>query len=111
MLDPKQWTRAIINVLINALEACPTGGRVRLFSRVTDRACEVEIRDDGPGMSDVQLERAFEPYFTTKPTGTGLGLSITRGIIEEHAGSIALSSPPGHGCQVLITLPLEAQAE
>lgn len=106
LLDPKQWNRAILNILLNALEACPPGGRVRLFSRVTDQACEIEIRDDGPGLSEEAIERAFEPYYTTKTVGTGLGLSITRGIIEEHGGRIELSSMPGQGCQVLIVMPL-----
>ena len=105
-LDPKQWTRAVLNVLINALEACPAGGRVRVFSRLTDSACEIEVRDDGPGLSEEAVEHAFDPYFTTKTTGTGLGLSITRGIIEEHGGSIDLHSMEGQGCQVLITMPL-----
>jgi signal transduction histidine kinase len=105
MLDPKLWTRAVLNVLINALDACPRGGRVRLFSRVTDTACEVEVRDDGPGMSKEVAERAFEPYFTTKATGTGLGLATTRGIVEEHGGAITLSSAEDMGCQVLITVP------
>jgi len=105
--DPRQLTRAILNILINALEVCPRGGRVRLFSRVTDQSCEIEVRDDGPGMPREVAERAFEPYFTTKDTGTGLGLSITRGIIEEHGGSISLSCAEGQGCQVLISLPLE----
>lgn len=107
MLDPKHFTRAVLNVLVNALEACPQGGRVRLLSRLTDRACEIEIRDDGPGLPKETAERAFEPYYTTKPGGTGLGLSITRGIIEEHGGRIELYSPPSQGCQVLISLPLE----
>jgi signal transduction histidine kinase len=106
MLDPKQWTRAILNVLINAMEACPAGGRVRLFSRVTDTDCEIEIRDDGPGIGPEASDRVFEPYFTTKPTGTGLGLSITRGIVEEHGGSVQLTSTD-EGCQVLIRMPLE----
>lgn len=110
MLDPKQITRAMLNVLINALEACPKGGRVRLFSRLTDTACEIEVRDDGPGMSKEVAERAFDPYFTTKPTGTGLGLSITRGIIEEHGGTIRLSAAEGKGCQVLITFSLRTNA-
>jgi signal transduction histidine kinase len=109
MLDREQWRRAALNVLINALEACPAGGRVRLFSRVTDSACEVEVRDDGPGMSKDLQERAFEPYFTTKSTGTGLGLAITRGIVEEHGGRIELSCVTDHGCQVLITMPLEGK--
>jgi len=108
MLDPKQWARAILNVLINAMEASPDGGRVRVFSRVTDVACEIEIRDDGPGLSDQAGEHAFDPYFSTKPTGTGLGLSITRGIIEEHGGTIELSGSAGSGCQVLITMPFDA---
>lgn len=107
LLDPKQWTRAILNVLLNALEACPPEGRVRIFSRVSGDACEIEIRDDGPGMSAETAERAFEPYFTTKAGGTGLGLSLTRGIIEEHGGRIDLYSVAGHGCQVVITMPLE----
>lgn len=106
MLDSKQWKRAVINVVLNALEATPRGGRVRLFSRLTDKTCEIEVRDDGPGMSPEIAERAFDPYFTTKHTGTGLGLSITRGIVEEHGGAIQLSSGEQAGCQVLITLPL-----
>lgn len=105
MLDPKLWTRAVLNVLINALDACPSGGRVRLFSRVTDTTCEIEIRDDGPGMPKEVAERAFEPYFTTKNTGTGLGLATTRGIVEEHGGTIALSTAENMGCQVLISMP------
>lgn len=109
MLDPKQWTRAVLNVLINAMEACGEGGRVRLFSRVTDTACEVEIRDNGRGLTKETAERAFDPYFTTKDSGTGLGLSTTRGIVEEHGGTITLSGAEGIGCQVLITLPLESE--
>jgi signal transduction histidine kinase len=107
MLDAKHFKRAIINVIINAMEACRKGGRVRVFSRLTEKECEIEIRDDGAGMQKDVIERAFEPYYTTKHTGTGLGLAITRGIIEEHGGKIELSSTPGEGTQVLIRLPLE----
>jgi signal transduction histidine kinase len=110
LLDGKQFKRAILNVLLNAIEACPPGGRVRVFSRCTDRNCEVEIRDDGPGLEPEVRERVFDPYFTTKPGGTGLGLAITRGIIEEHGGTIEMSSAAGQGCQVLISLPLGDKA-
>ncbi len=110
MIDPKQMTRAILNVMINGMEACPHGGRLRLFSRLTESACEIEIRDDGPGMPKEIAERVFEPYFTTKTTGTGLGLSITRGIIEEHGGTIQLMSVEEQGCQVIISLPLESKS-
>jgi len=105
-IDPKQLKRAILNVLINAMDACPQGGRVRLFSRVMEKHCEIEIRDDGPGIPKEILDRVFDPYFTTKTTGTGLGLSITRGIVEEHGGTIALSSLPEQGCQVVMTFPI-----
>lgn len=107
LLDPKQFNRAVLNVLLNALEACPAKGRVRLFSRASDHDCQIEIRDDGPGMEKETLERVFDPYYTTKPGGTGLGLSITRGIIEEHGGAVEMTSTPGQGVQVLMTLPLD----
>jgi signal transduction histidine kinase len=94
--------------MLNALEVCPPGGRVRLFSRVTPDGAEIEVRDDGPGMTPEAIEHAFDPYFTTKPTGTGLGLSITRGIIEEHGGTIRLTSAIDRGTQVLIALPLHS---
>lgn len=105
-LDPKQFTRALLNVVLNSMEATPPGGRVRVSSRLSERDCQIEIQDDGPGLSQEAAERAFEPYYTTKAGGTGLGLSITRGIVEEHGGKIELYSVPGQGCQVLITLPL-----
>jgi signal transduction histidine kinase len=107
MLDAKQWNRAILNILLNALEACPPDGRVRVFTRLTADACQIEVRDDGPGLTAESRERVFEPYYTTKPGGTGLGLAITRGIIEEHGGTIELSGAPGQGCQVLISMPLQ----
>ncbi len=107
LLDGKQWTRAILNVLLNALEACEAGGHVRLSSRLQKGICHISIEDDGPGLPDNVVEQVFDPYYTTKPGGTGLGLSITRGIVEEHGGTIELNSVPGRGCRVLISVPLE----
>lgn len=107
MLDPQEWTRAILNIIINALEACPAGGRVRVFSRTMESQCEIEVRDDGPGIPKDVLEHAFDPYFTTKTTGTGLGLSITRGIVEEHGGGITITSAEDQGTQVVLTIPLD----
>lgn len=109
-IDPKQVKRAVLNVIINAVEACPGGGRVRVISRIAEDSYQVEVRDNGPGLTKDVAERAFDPYFTTKPTGTGIGLSITRGIIEEHGGSVSLTSSLGAGCQVLIALPLREKA-
>jgi two-component system, NtrC family, sensor histidine kinase HydH len=107
LLDSKQWPRAILNVLLNALEACETGGHVRISSRPNNGACHILVEDDGPGLPQNIAEQVFDPYYTTKPGGTGLGLSITRGIVEEHGGTIELDSVEGQGCRVLIVMPLE----
>lgn len=107
LLDAKQWTRAILNVLLNALEACDTGGHVRISSVVKKGVCRIDIEDDGPGLPESVAEQVFDPYYTTKPGGTGLGLSITRSIIEEHGGTIELASSDGQGCRVLISIPLK----
>lgn len=109
-IDPKQVKRAILNVIINAVEACEGGGRVRVFTRSAEEEYQIEVRDNGPGLTKEVAERAFDPYFTTKPSGTGIGLSITRGIFEEHGGSVALSSSLGGGCHVLMSLPLRRSA-
>ncbi|HRK35782.1 MAG TPA: ATP-binding protein [Candidatus Hydrogenedentes bacterium] len=105
-VDPKQLRRAVLNVVINAIEACNAGGRVRVITRIAEEDYQIEVRDDGPGLSKDVAERAFDPYFTTKSTGTGIGLSITRGIVEEHGGTVSLSCTLGMGCQALIALPL-----
>lgn len=109
-LDAKQCTRAVLNVLMNAIDACPPDGRVRVFTRRTTTHCEIEIRDDGPGIPKEVMDTVFDPYFTTKPGGTGLGLSITRSIVEEHGGTIQLSASSDRGCQVLIVFPLDKAA-
>lgn len=109
MLDSKQWSRAVLNVLLNALEACKPGGHVRLSSAIRDGACHILVEDDGPGLPDSVIEQVFDPYYTTKQGGTGLGLSITRGIVEEHGGTIELSSRDGRGCRVSIVIPLKQQ--
>ena len=105
-IDPKQVKRAVLNVLINAIEACEGGGRVRVLTRSAEDTYQIEVRDNGPGLTKDTADRAFDPYFTTKPSGTGIGLSIARGIFEEHGGSVSLTSSLGEGCQVLMALPL-----
>jgi signal transduction histidine kinase len=106
MLDPQQWKRAILNVLINALDASPAGASIHIVSTGAGDTYAINVRDEGAGIDAEVLEHLFEPYFSTKPGGTGLGLSITRGIIEEHGGNIELSNQTP-GCEVRITLPLQ----
>ncbi len=107
MLDPRQWGRAIMNVLMNAMEALPEGGLVQVHSRADFVTYEIDLIDNGPGLPEDVRKHLFEPYFTTKPDGTGLGLSITRGIVEAHGGVIELMNVNEHGCRVRIRLPLQ----
>ena len=106
MLDKGQIQRVAINLLVNAAEAMqPSGGRIWITTRTTPRGAELEVRDEGPGLSPEVEARIFDPFFTTKAEGTGLGLSITRRIVEAHGGTIRHRSKPGHGATFIVTLP------
>ena len=102
--DADQVKRVLLNVINNALEAMAArGGELRLRTLERDGGVEIRVEDDGPGVDDV--ERIFEPHYTTKVKGTGLGLAIARQIVEEHGGRIAAESVPGRGTSVRIHLP------
>ena len=110
--DATQIQQVILNLCINARDAMPAGGRIRLSTRnVSDSArCWVEllVRDTGAGMDKETLARLFEPYFTTKQahTGYGLGLATTFGIVEQCGGKIVVESQPGCGATFRVLLPL-----
>ena len=105
--DADQVKRVLLNVINNALEAmAEKGGELRLRTLVRDAGVEIRVEDDGPGVDDV--ERIFEPHYTTKVKGTGLGLAIARQIVEEHGGTIAAESVRGRGTCVKIHLPAAA---
>jgi len=108
-LDPDQFSRALKNVIGNAVEAMrAVDGGPRLLCVETgmdEGLLRIEVTDSGPGFSDEASERAFEPYFTTKEEGTGLGMPITSRIIHEHGGVIRAESPTGGGARVVIRLP------
>jgi two-component system, NtrC family, sensor kinase len=113
MADRDQLCQVVLNVVLNAAEAMPNGGSLRLSSQTTDAGKQVvlEIKDNGPGIPPEIRDRIFEPFFTTKKTGTGLGLSIAYGILEQHGGTLQVQSPPEGGTTVLITLPADTAAE
>jgi len=95
------------NLIVNAIEAQPKGGRVRIaLARQNDRV-EVRVEDDGPGISAENRARIFQPFFTTKATGTGLGLSIVARRIAEMGGTLDCESPlrDGGGTRFRLTLP------
>ncbi len=112
LADPDQLTQVLINLIINAqhaLKAVDHERRIFISSRYLPSAntfC-LEVRDNGPGISEEVKKRAFDLFFTTKPvgSGTGLGLSVSRGMIESHGGSIDIRSAPDGGAVFVISFP------
>jgi len=106
--DSFQLKHAILNLLLNALQATPPGGSVVITTGKGPGGVSIEVRDSGEGIPADKLERVFEVFFTMREGGTGLGLPITRRIIDEHGGSLALVSEPGRGTTARILLPARA---
>jgi signal transduction histidine kinase len=105
LADAEMIHQALINLLMNAIEATPHGGRVDVYTRTSGDRIEIAISDTGRGIAPEHLESVFKPFFTTRHTGTGLGLSITREIIQRHGGTVALRSKLGEGTTMTIRLP------
>lgn len=106
-IDPEKIKQAVLNIIRNAQEALPAGGRVTVRTGSRDGWAFIEIGDDGPGIAPEDLPLIFEPFFTRKGAGTGLGLSITQRIVEEHKGRIRVESGLGKGTLFIIELPME----
>ncbi|MEY2508653.1 MAG: two-component system, sensor histidine kinase and response regulator [Verrucomicrobiota bacterium] len=109
MGDSTQMTRAIQNVIINAVQAASDSkGRVTVSCLRKDFYVDVRVEDTGPGITPAQMAKIFDPYFTTKQgkSGTGLGLYITKKVVEDHTGSIKVDSTPHVGTSFTIRLPL-----
>jgi signal transduction histidine kinase/DNA-binding response OmpR family regulator len=100
-----ELTQVVENLIFNAVEAMPGGGRITLATRRDGETVVVEVSDTGIGMDEATRKRLFEPFFTTKESGQGLGTSIVYGIIQRHRGSIVVRSQSGHGTTFTITLP------
>jgi two-component system nitrogen regulation sensor histidine kinase NtrY len=105
LADREQLTQVIINLVENARDAVAGGGRIRVTTRAADRRVELEVADDGPGLSDEARVKLFTPYFTTKTKGTGLGLAIVHRIVSDHGGDIRIGGSPGAGAIFTVALP------
>ncbi|HEV2213633.1 MAG TPA: ATP-binding protein [Terracidiphilus sp.] len=103
--DPELLHRALSNLVLNAMDAMPDGGVLRLCARPLDDKVEVRVSDTGAGLTPEECERLFTPYYTTKQHGTGLGLAIVQSVVADHAGTIAVESRTGSGTTFIITLP------
>lgn len=104
--DGEKLRQAFLNIVINALQATPSGGSVIISTYLLPGHCEIRFSDSGGGIDSKIINRIFEPFFTTKPDGTGLGLAITKKIIEAHCGRMQLDNEPGYGTTVSIFLPV-----
>ncbi len=116
--DPGQVDQAVMNLVVNARDAMPDGGKLTVVARRreddgAEPAVEISVTDTGVGIPEEIATRVFEPFFTTKAkgSGTGLGLSMVYGIVETSGGTITLDSRVGEGTRVLVTLPLVADAQ
>ncbi len=108
--DSRRLKEALINLVSNAVEATPSGGRVSLRVRTTQTGVTLSVRDTGRGISAEDLERLGTSFFTTRPNGTGLGVVLAQSVITQHGGTLDYKSTLGQGTTATITLPVEAAA-
>jgi signal transduction histidine kinase len=105
--DRDRIKQVLLNLVLNAIEAMPTGGRLTLGAAASSAALTLRVTDTGSGIPPQLLPRVFEPYVTTKTRGLGLGLAIARRIVEAHGGRIEAESQVGQGTSFRVTLPRE----
>ena len=103
--DPELLYRAFSNLVLNAMDAMPTGGALTLRSCRHDETVVIEVADTGSGLTPEECERIFTPYYTSKQHGTGLGLAIVQSVVSDHKGRIRVQSQPGKGTTFVIELP------
>lgn len=109
-MDYRRMQQALINLVMNAVQAMPDGGeiRIRAWERPEENRCYFSVADTGEGIPEDRVLKIFDPFFTTKDVGrgSGLGLSVTHGIIDQHGGRIDVESEPGRGTCFTVSLPL-----
>jgi GAF domain-containing protein/CheY-like chemotaxis protein len=104
--DPAELREALTNVILNALDAMPSGGKLTLATSAADGQAEIAVTDTGVGIPSSIRDKIFDPFFTTKgPKGTGLGLSMTYGILARHGGRISVESEEGRGSTFRLIIP------
>jgi two-component system sensor histidine kinase PilS (NtrC family) len=104
-VDGQHFRQVLWNLCLNAVEAMPAGGELRLAAAVRGETLEVVVSDTGEGIAASDISHVFEPFFSTKSEGTGLGLALVHRIVQEHGGEIDVRSSPGLGTTFTLTLP------
>jgi signal transduction histidine kinase len=107
LFDPQQVKQVLINLIKNAIEAMPEGGKLVVSSGREGGQVKVAVLDGGMGMPHEVAKKIFDPFFTTKKKGTGLGLAVSRKIMEDHEGEISVQSEEGKGTKITIALPIK----
>jgi signal transduction histidine kinase len=105
--DSDMLYQAFLNILINAMQAMPEGGKIRVAIQSTDNTVKIFFEDEGEGIPQDLMGKIWDPFFTTKAKGTGLGLGIVKNIIESHSGSVQIRTRPGAGARVKVELPVK----
>jgi len=108
--DPRRLKEALLNLVANAIEATPSGGRVSLRIRPGTGHVTLAVEDTGRGIAAADLKRLGTSFFTTRPNGTGLGVVLAQGVIQQHGGTLAYDSAIGRGTTATITLPTRSVA-
>lgn len=103
--DPELLHRALSNLVLNAMDAMPAGGRLTIDTARKGDSVELRVSDTGTGMTAEECQRLFTPYYTTKQFGTGLGLAIVQSVVSDHNGTIRVESQPGRGSTFIVELP------
>jgi signal transduction histidine kinase len=106
-VDTEKMRRVFANIIKNAVDAMPKGGRLTITSREVNSNVKIAFTDTGVGMSKETLEKLFSPLFTTKAKGMGFGLSIARRFLKSHGGKISVKSTVGKGTTFAVTIPIE----
>ncbi len=109
-IDNAHLRQILLNLTLNAVEALPNGGHVTLRAHRDGELAEISVSDDGIGLSEEDLEKVLQPFFSTRPGGTGLGLSITNQLAEANDGKLEIESEPGQGTTVKMTFPVRTKA-
>jgi two-component system NtrC family sensor kinase len=111
IVDGPQIREVFLNIILNAIDAMPKGGELRVTSTMkNDQYVQIRFADTGGGISQEHIDKIFDPFFTTKDAskGTGLGLAVAYGVIEKHRGEISMESESGRGATCIIDLPVNA---
>ncbi|MGB3242624.1 MAG: ATP-binding protein, partial [Candidatus Omnitrophota bacterium] len=108
-VDEKQMHEVFMNLLKNAADAMPKGGKITIFTKPEGDKIRIDFKDTGSGISKDDMRKIFDPFFTTKEEGTGLGLSVCYGIVRSHGGELRYESEPGKGTTATIILPLKSK--